>query len=231
MKKLLFAVVLLSTSFLLYGQQAQKKKFEWGPIFTVKVDYLKTDFTDWNELGISNDLQQITTRNKLGFGLGLLYKFNITDHFAIVPQTILSFQESQLRFDLPNQENHQERIVPTTLSLPLHFVFSRPINNKLESSILLGMRYNIDIFDYSTPPASFPSRPYPEYNLDLDRQSYALDLGIGMVLKTKKFNLKPELMYSLGLTNLKGNSTGDVFNDALAEVYQDRIAFRLLFFK
>ncbi len=99
MKKMLFAAMLLSISSLLLGQQTEKKKFEFGLIFTGKIDYLKPEFTDWNELGISNELNQVNTKNRLGFGLGLLYKFNVTDHFAIVPQTILTFQQSQLQYD------------------------------------------------------------------------------------------------------------------------------------
>lgn len=138
MKKQLLFCYFLCTTFLLIGQIQEKKKFEFGLIFSLNYDYLKTELSNWNELGITNSINSLETKSKAGFDLGLLYKFNLSDHFAIVPQTILSFQSSNFKYNLTNEETHREVITPVTLDIPLHFVFTRPTTNKITPSIALG---------------------------------------------------------------------------------------------
>ena len=229
MKKRLLCCYFLCTTFLLIGQIKEKKNFEFGLVFGFKYNNLKTELSDWNALGIANSINSLETENRLGFDLGLLYKFNLTDHFAIVPQTILSFQNSTFKYDLTNEISHQEIITPVAVNIPLHFVFTRPLNKKINPSVLLGIRYIVDITDYDISDFDL-NTPFDEFKLRLQKQSTALDLGIGAEIKTKKFNLKPELLYSLGLEDFKGTET-DIFNTAIASLHQDKIGIRILFYK
>ena len=229
MKKYLLCCYFLCTTFFLIGQHQEKKKFEFGLVFSAKYDYLKTELSDWSALGIDNSVNSLTTENRVGYSVGLLYKFNVSDYFSIVPQTLLSFQESNFNYDLTNATAHQEAIIPAALSVPLHFVFTKPLNEKLNPSVLLGIRYNLDITNYDVDD-TFQNTPFLDYKFKPKKQSTALDLGIGLEIKTKKFNLKPELLYSLGLENL-AVSNADFYNTAVAGLHQDKIALRVLFYK
>lgn len=230
MKKILLCCsFFLCTTILLIGQTQEKKNFEFGLVFSLKYGHLKTEASDLNALGIANSINSLETENRVGFDLGLLYKFNLSDHFAIVPQTILSFQNSTIRFDLANNLSHQEIITPVAVNIPLHFVFTRPLNKKINPSVILGIRYIVDITDYDISDFDL-NTPFDEFKLRLQKQSTALDLGIGAEIKTKKFNLKPELLYSLGLEDFTGTDT-DIFNSAIASLHQDRIGIRVLFYK
>lgn len=229
MKKRLLCCYFLCTTFFLIGQQQEKKNFEFGLVFSAKYDYLKTELSDWNALGINNSLNKFTTENKVGFDLGLMYKFNLSDYFAIVPQTLLSFQGSNFNYDLTNATTHQEGIMPATLNLPLHFVFTKPLNEKLSPSVLLGIRYILDITNYDVDD-TFQNTPFLDYKFNPKKQSTALDLGVGLEINTKKFKLKPELLYSLGLENLAVDES-DFYNAAVEGLHQDKIALRVLFYK
>ncbi len=229
MKKYLLCCYFLCTTFFLIGQHQEKKKFEFGLVFSAKYDYLKTELSDWNALGINNSLNRLTTKNKVGFDLGLMYKFNLNDYFAIVPQTLLSFQRSNFTYDLTNATRHQEAIMPAALSVPLHFVFTKPLNEKFNPSVLLGIRYNVDITNYDVENP-FQNTPFLDYKFRPKKQSTALDLGVGIEINTKKFKLKPELLYSLGLENLAVDNS-DFYNAAVAGLHQDKIALRVLFYK
>ena len=120
-------------------------------------------------------------------------------------------------------------VMPAALNLPLHFVFTKPLNEKISPSVLLGIRYILDITNYDVENP-FQNTPFDDYKFRPKKQSTALDLGVGLEIITKKFKLKPELLYSLGLENLANKET-DFYNAAVTNLHQDKIALRVLFYQ
>ena len=157
------------------------------------------------------------TQNRIGFNLGAMYHLQLNERFAIAPQTIISFQNSELNYDLENLAPHTETIQPTTLIFPIHLVFSNDKKGKFKSSVLLGGRYTYDI-----------SKKETATKLNLNRSGFSIDLGTGLTIRLKKVNIKPELIYSLGLTNLKPKLTEGLYHSAIKSIHRDKISFRLI---
>ena len=215
---LLVCCCLLSTQLLIAQEDMPLKKVEYGIFTQINYGHLHVEETDWDALGISNEINSLETQNRMGFGLGILAKFRLTKLLSIVPQSMLIFQNNRLAFDLENSEDHKENIEPATLAFPLHFVFTQSKWAKWNPSVLIGGRYIYDLSDGGTAS-----------RLALKQHDFAIDLGTGVEIRFDKFKMKPELLVSLGMIDLK-NEQADVLNRAIASVHQDQIAFRVLFY-
>lgn len=194
------------------------KSFGFGVLMSLDYDYVKTENSNWEALGINTDLQTLETQNKMGFSLGLIYRLQLSERFAVVPQTLLSFQDNRLNYTLENQTTHEESLEAALLAVPLHFVFTDVKGEKYNPAITIGGRYTYDISDKNEDAL-----------LNVKKHDFAVDLGVGLEVKMKKFAMKPQLMYTFGLANLKdGNAT--IYNQAISHISRDKIALRFLFY-
>lgn len=215
---LLFCCCLLATQPITAQEEVPYNKVEYGILMQANYGYVHVEQTDWENLGISDEINSLETQNRMGFGLGIMAKFNLTKLISIVPQSMLFFQNNQLAFYLENLEDHSENIEPVTLAFPLHFVFTKRKWAKWNPSVLLGGRYIFDLSDGGTAS-----------RLALKQHDFAIDLGTGVEIKFDRFKMKPELLVSLGMVDLKKDQA-DVLNAAIASVHQDQIAFRISFY-
>lgn len=217
MRKIALVSIIVFVAALLKAQSSESTSFiQISPLAGIDFGYVKVENSDWESLGIANEINELKVQNKFGFSLGLMYRFNISEQFSIAPQTIIAFQKNMLIYDLENQDNHQASIRPALIELPLHFVFSQSKNKKVSPQVFGGGRYTHDI-----------SKQEPDVKLNLKKNNFAIDLGTGLDIAFNKFSLKPELIYSFGVVNLKNNDA-DLFNSAIERISRDKISFRIV---
>jgi hypothetical protein len=218
----IFLFILCCTLFTVGNAQEtpEYKKTEFGILMQANFGYLKVDQSDWNNLGINNEINALETQNRFGFGLGILAKFNITKNLSIVPQPSLYFQDNRLNFDLETLNDHEEEIKPVALALPIHLVFTKRKWKKWNPSVALGARfvYGIDASDTPSP-------------LSVQNHDIAIDFGAGVEIKFNHFKVKPELLVSRGLMNLKEvDDAITLVETSVASIRQDQIALRVSFY-
>ena len=221
MRNILLFIFCCAFSITGYTQETSDfKKIEYGILVQANFGYLKVNPTNWVNLGIDEEINAIETQNRFGFGLGIMGKFNLSKYFSIVPQPSIYFQQNQLFFDLETINDHEEEIKPVALALPIHLVFTKQLWQNWNPSIALGARYVLGISDSDTPSP-----------IDVQNHDFAIDFGVGVEVKLKNFKLKPELMISRGLMNLRKLDDALSFIDSTFDrIHQDQIAFRVLFY-
>ena len=212
-------ILFLSVQNLSAQTDSSPKLVEYGIMMGAHLGHLKTDLSDWESAGISNELRSLETQNRVGFSLGILAKIRISQLFSIVPQANLTFLDGRLNYDLESQNDHQESLEAVLVEFPLHFVFTHSKYKRVNPSIFFGGRYAYDLRDAEDT----------DFKLQLKKHDFMLDLGTGLEIKLKRFKVKPELMYSLGLANLKDSGEA-FFNSAIEGIYRDRIALRVSFY-
>jgi len=153
-----------------------------------------------------------------GFSLGVFYRLRLNDNFAIVPQAILAFQDNKVDFRLPNQTTQKVEIQPVTIELPVHLVLTKNFGKSISPSVSLGARYIYDI-----------SEKESDFQQDLKRSDFAIDIGGGVEIDFKKFKMKPELLYSFGTVNLKNNNN-DLLDYEIGRIIRDKLSIRMVFY-
>jgi len=169
----------------------------------------------------SNNVPEYTTLETeagWGFSMGVFYRLRLNENFAILPQAVLAFQDNKVDFRLQNQTTQKVEIQPVTVEFPIHLVFTKNFGKSISPSVALGAKYVHDI-----------SEREGDFQQDFNRSNFALDVGGGVEIDFKKFKLKPELLYSFGMTNLKNNNN-DLLNYEVGRVIRDKFSIRILFY-
>lgn len=217
MKKIkILLALLVITQFAFAQAPVSPKTFPMGII-------LGTDFSHLQARSgpISNSPLEYTTLEteaRLGFNLGILYRFQLNESFDIVPQAILSFQENTVDYRTQNQTIEKTTIQPLTVELPVHIVFTKDFDKKISPSVSLGARYIHDI-----------TKREGDYQQDLKHNDFAIDLGGGLEINFNKFKMKPELLYSFGTTNLRNNNN-DLLDYEIGRIIRDKLSIRIVFY-
>ena len=194
------------------------KSISLGIQLGVDYNYLKLENSDWDQLGIADDIQSLNAQSKVGFNIGLLANFKLSNLFSIVPQALISFQETALNYKFTNQPDYDDAVEPVAIVLPLHFVFTNPQETKFRPSVFAGPRYSYGI-----------SKTNENSLLTINHNSFSFDLGTGLEINMNRVRLKPELLYSFGLSKLNTDDT-DIYHQSINHLSQDKISFRILFY-
>lgn len=128
--------------------------------------------------------------NHLGFRLGILADYKITNFLSVSPKAELSFNSSKLKFANTDGSHTKYEIMPISLDFMAHFIFKK--NYK-----------NLSPYFYFGPDVKNPiskknntSRTFTTYS------DFAIDFGIGIEKGFTHFNFCPELRCSFGLLNV-----------------------------
>lgn len=211
MKKVFLAVILISSG-LLKAQQQESRPFIWGLEAGLVSQLTGIQSLDTGE---PDQVRVAAERHAPGARLGVFGRWQIGRGFAI--QTGLS--GSSLRAKIRFERNVSENFRFVDLEVPLHFVFTNPNGHfPLRGSILLGGSLDWNFASQTSD------------NLYLLRERLALDAGLGVEIRLKKWKIQPELLYSHGLNNLHDvNNTK--YDWMIGRVVRDRLTLRLLIWK
>ena len=200
------------------AQNTSTKKAEFGILLGTNISDLILPDYDATFIEQEYNVSALSTSSNYGFSLGVLGKYNINSRWSVSPQSILSFKESSLLYHFVNGEHQTESIEAVNVEVPFHIVYTSAKSEKVNFSATIGPRY---IHHLAADSESL--------NLDLKSSSLSFDIGAGAEIKSKHFKMKPEIMVSMGLLNLK-NEGNDIYNGAINSLKEEVLTFRLLFF-
>lgn len=164
--------------------QDSMSKIKWG--FNLGFNY--------SILQIKNVDPVVQSSNSVGFRIGILMDWKLTNHLSFFPKSELSFNDSKVIL-LENQGDKEiYQVYPVILEVASHLTY-KLYNNKTAPYILFGPTYKVPLT--SDKNVQYVTR----------RSDIALDFGIGIDKELSYFNIAPELRYSLGLLNLSGINT------------------------
>ena len=186
MKKVIVAFVLLTCSVAAFSQsEISEKKMKYG--ISLGLNYSNLMFVDFQPTNTTID-------NGLGFNLGILADYKLTNWLSFSPKSELAFNNCKVNYSSGNSENETYEVMPINVGLMGHFVVKKQ-NNNVSPYLFFGPQYQLSLMrnqrsitdDFAT------------------NDSFALDFGIGLEKGFKHFNFAPELRYSYGFNNVNQN--------------------------
>lgn len=184
MKKVVFVLGLLASSFTLFSQSevsVAEKRMKYG--FNLGLNYsnlLAKEMLPGNA-SLSNDL---------GFRLGVLADYQISNFLSISPKAEISFNNSSVKFTNIDGTTTEYEVMPISLDFMAHLVFKKNYE-KLSPYFFFGPNIKIPVSNKVDDPTTFSTN-----------SDFAIDFGIGLDKSFANFDFSPELRYSFGLLNV-----------------------------
>ncbi len=185
MKRVVFAVAMFLIAFAGYSQTEDAdldKKLRFGFFLGENCSNLQTI----DELPVNTKIS-----NGLGFSLGVLMDYSISDNLIFSHKAGLSFNHSKVI----SEEQSDYKVLPISLDIMTHMVY-RFGEKSFRPYLLFGPNFKYPLSEKPKSSTEFSSSP------DL-----AIDFGIGVEKHLKYFVISPELRYSLGLLDINENPT------------------------
>lgn len=187
MKKVVLVILTALNASVIFAQaanDASEKRSQYG--FNIGLNY--------SNAYSKNDLPaQSSIHNGVGFSLGLLADYKITDALSFSPKTELAFFNSKASRSLTDGSESTYEIMPIALDIKAHLTVKK-VGERISPYLLIGPSVKIPIGDQSNVTTEFGTG----YDV-------AIDFGIGLFKGYTWFNLSPELRYSYGLMNVNQN--------------------------
>ena len=187
MKKVVFVSILLISFFNAFSQVDNKvdiKRMKYG--FNLGLNY--PNLLDDNKLPDNASIS-----NNIGFRLGIIADYKISEILSFSPKAELSLNSSKVIFSNSDDSQTEYDIMPISMEFMAFAVFKN--NNK---------KYNLYFF--IGPDIKIPISEKPASSTTFSTNSdIAIDFGIGIDKAFTYFNFAPELRYSFGLRNINEN--------------------------
>lgn len=192
------------------GQQENEKLHYWSFFLGMETQSMGVESLDSRE---PDEATVVPGRPGLGFTTGIHYQKKLWRGFSFRPGISFSRSSNHVSFKQDGREKYQF----SDLELPIHLVFS---NDKtgfqpLRAQIMVGARFGWNFAQNPTDRLAFLN------------ERAAIDLGLGVSIRTGKFIICPEVVYSHGLNNLHDFS-GKPYDYLVGRVVRDKLAFRVL---
>ncbi len=150
----------------------------------------------------SNDTDQLTIKNGLGFRLGVTSNFPLKKNWSLAPKAELSFNNARII-----QENVVYKVDPKNLDFMVHVKYNfKGFNSKARPYFYFG------------PSIRVPVNGNSENYIYATKPSLALDFGFGVDIELKNFLISPELRFSGGLTDIRKNPSGKLLHGSNAAI-------------
>lgn len=171
-----------------------------------------------NNLQLVNDtIKEINSKNLNGFNISMIFYFNTSKHTAIKTTPGLYFQKNEIDFMYISKGKHTEKLYLSSVNFPVQLNYY-PSESK-NIYIFGGFRYQILLgnSDNST-----------EHTLELRKNNFSLEAGLGFDFRGKSLIFSPEIKYSYGILNIK-KPADNIYNNSLSEINFHSITFSLNF--
>ena len=184
--------------------------------------YLKPEIkvSDWEALGIVDQISSVTPQSAPGFELGIMYRHQLNNNFAFRMLGVLAFLESSIDYELPNNEKLTQTREMVTIELPVHMVFENT-SRRFPLSAIAGFRYSVDVAQEDD--TSLVTTNYRKNDL-------LYDLGAGIAFNFERFKMKPELIVSGGLLNQSDPESVLLTDRVVDELRNNRFTLRVSFY-
>jgi outer membrane protein W len=140
----------------------------------------------------SNDKDQLTIKNGLGFRLGITSNFPIKKQWSIAPKAELSFNNARI-----TENSITYKVDPYNLDFMAHVKYN-----------FKGFNSKVRPYCYFGPNVRVPVSSNSDNSFYSTKTSFALDFAIGVDCELKNFLISPEIRLSGGLTDIRKNPSG-----------------------
>lgn len=128
--------------------------------------------------------------NGLGFQLGILANYRITDMLSFSVKSALAFNDSKVVFTNTDNSKTEYLVMPIHIEATGHLVFKKKTGN-IRPYFFFGPNFKLPIEGEPTTSTEFGTN-----------SDFALDFGIGLEKAFKQFDFAPELRYSYGFLDV-----------------------------
>lgn len=186
-------ILLLLASVSTFAQEVETK-LKYKPSFGFNVGL------NQSALYNSNDKDQLTIDNGLGFRLGVTSNFPIKNQWSIAPKAELSFNNARI-----TENNITYKVDPYNLDFMAHVKYNfKGFNSKARPYCYFG------------PSVRVPVSSNSDNSLYSTRTSFAFDFAFGVDFELKNFLISPEIRFSGGLTDIRKNPSGKLLHGSNA---------------
>jgi len=217
----LFALLCLTYSISAQDNNLSQRS-QFGISLQLNNSYTDITTADFAAIGLFDEYEGIESENAFGFGLGIMYRYQLTSFLATRLQGVLAFTEQAFLFNLNDGSFFRRKRELVAIELPLHFVFEKA-DKKIAPSAFFGARYS---FDLAANAESTTNPIRGNYRHD----DFLVDAGVGVAFNLKLFTFKPEIVYSRGLMNQSPKDSGIQLDQAFESIYTNRFTLRLSFY-
>ena len=210
-----FSISVFLLSFSINAQTI--KRFDFGVAFSGNYQTLKVETSDWTAKGINKKLKSINVRNEQGFELAILCQYNFNNEISLRALPAFGFQNSWLQYFFTDNSQYLRAFETVEANLPLHLTYTLTPEKRIAPTIVVG---------------GFVSQVIPSYGKSADsfwKYDAGLEGGMSLKIKTKKFIIAPELLYSIGLKNLNKHDN-TIYSDAIQKLTRNRFILRVVFY-
>lgn len=183
----------------------------------------KLKFTTAPGVILSDTLQQVTTLNYPGFGLGGLMRVRIAEHWDVRTMLTIQFAQRDLNYTFRSDNLKIANIESTYMEIPLTFKYKAKRIDNHRLYVLGGITYR---YDFTSDIETDRSNTKPVVALYPNTFSY--DIGFGTSFYFEYFKFSPEIALSNGLGNQRVPD-GFVYASSIERISPKLVQFRLIF--
>ncbi len=209
MRKLVLLIILIGT-LPLFAQREQlknlpnydRKRVHFG--FTIGLNTMDFNILKSADFLNNNEIYAIETTRQVGFHIGPVSSFRITDHLEFRALITLSFGQRDLTYwrlkdtlsPADGLSPHVMKIASTFLEFPLLFKYKAIRINNYAPYVIGGINPKIDL------AARKKIKPDEMPKIRLDNFDPSYELGFGIDFYLEYFRLSAEIKYSAGFRNI-----------------------------
>lgn len=165
-----------------------------------------------------NNILLIEQGPGLGFNLGILSDYHVTNKLELRFIPTLSLGTKNLYFTLKNQDTTSRKIESVYLEFPIHFKYKSKPYKDLRPYVIAGMKYAVDM-------QSNAGARRAENLIQVNRNDVSIEYGIGIEMHLPMVIISPEIKLSYGLNNVLAPNPKLNLSNAI-----ERLSTRTIFF-
>ncbi len=166
-----------------------------------------------------NKIMKIETGPGAGFNLGILSDYHISNRLEMRFIPTLSLGTKNLYFTIKNQDTVSTRKIESVyLEFPFHFKYKSKPYKDFRPYVIGGMKYSVDM-------QSNAGARKADNLIQVNRNDYALEYGLGIEMHLPMVIISPEIKVSYGLNNVLNPNPKLNLSNAI-----ERLSTRTIFF-
>lgn len=197
---------------LLAAQEELDRPFVWGMMVGFETQLLGIESVQTDPEGIWAEAGTPAH----GGSFSIFGRWRVYRGLSVQPALSFSTLQSKIIFHPEGSESFRF----SDVEIPLHFVLTSPPDERVpvRGSLLFGGRLG---WNFATQNSE---------NLNFLRERLALDLGLGVEIRLKKWRLQPEFVYSHCMNNIH-DVTNTPYDWVVGRVVRDKLTLRVLVWK
>jgi hypothetical protein len=218
-----------------WGGNADLKDLSFGFSFAYVNSYYKIDKKpDWrtpfldplnNNLPVTSTLNSISSKNGLGFAVGFITRYRLTEHLEVRVEPSLVFADRELSYTYTSSPDVNKTVSATIVDLPLSMKLKSDRIGNFRGYILGGLKYSEALSSKRNADAGAAAIDKLVKNIN-NYPSY--EAGLGCDIYFEFFKLSPEIKLSNSFGNVLLHEN-NAFSKPLDKLSLHTLMFSLYF--